>query len=127
MPKGFGLTKHARLLKGGEFSQVLNAKAGLAWRHQDPLFRIVSTPSEYPRLGLTIAKRLMPRAVDRNRVKRLIRESFRQHQSRLPSRDYVVFARQDMRPHPSKHIRSSLDELMQAIIERSKQSQQTSR
>jgi len=127
MPEGFGLAKCARLLKSAEFSQVLNAKPGLVWRHQDPLFRIVSTPSDHPRLGLTIAKRLMHRAVDRNRVKRLIRESFRQHQSGLPRRDYVVFARQDMRPYPSKQLRDSLDALMQAIIDRSTQSQQTSR
>ena len=127
MPEGFGLTKHARLLTSAEFSQVLNAKPGLVWRHQDPLFRVLSAPSDHPRLGLAIAKRLMQRAVDRNRVKRLVRESFRLHQSRLPSRDYVVFARQDMRFYPSKQIRYSLDELMQAIIERSEHSQQTSR
>lgn len=119
MPEGFGFTKHARLLNSAAFSKVLNAKPGLVWRHQDPLFRIVSTPSDQPRLGLTIAKRLMQRAVDRNRVKRLVRESFRLHQAKLPSRDYVVFARQDLRRYPSKQIRHSLDELMQAIIERS--------
>ncbi len=127
MPEGFGLAKRARLLKSAEFSQVLNAKPGFVWRHQDPLFRILSIPSDHPRLGLAIAKRLMQRAVDRNRVRRLVRESFRAHQPRLPNRDCVVFARKDLRPYPSKQIRYSLDELMQAIISDSTTSQQTSR
>lgn len=126
MPEGFGLTKRARLLKSAEFAQVLNAKHGVVWRHQDPLFRILSMPSDHPRLGLAIAKRLISRAVDRNRVKRLVRESFRLHQPRLPSRDYVVFARQDLRQYPSKQIRHSLDELMQAIMSHTTKSQQTS-
>lgn len=126
MPEGFGLAKRARLLKSAEFSQVLNAKPGLVWRHQDPLFRILSMPSDRPRLGLAIAKRLMQRAVDRNRVRRLVRESFRWHQPELPNRDCVVFARQDLRQYPSKQIRHSLDELMQAIISHSTKSQQTS-
>jgi ribonuclease P protein component len=45
------------------------------------------------RLGLAISKRSAPRAVDRNRIKRLIRESFRAHKAALPSVDLVVMCR----------------------------------
>jgi ribonuclease P protein component len=45
------------------------------------------------RLGLAIAKKLLPRAVDRNRIKRIVRESFRLHQ--LQEYDFVVLARRD--------------------------------
>lgn len=39
---------------------------------------------------MVIAKRLLPRAVDRNRVKRCVRETFRQLRSDLPACDFVV-------------------------------------
>jgi ribonuclease P protein component len=44
----------------------------------------------HPRLGMIIAKRLLARAVDRNRVKRCVRESFRLVLPELPACDFVV-------------------------------------
>jgi len=44
----------------------------------------------YPRLGMIIAKRLLARAVDRNRVKRCVRESFRLALPELPACDFLV-------------------------------------
>lgn len=48
----------------------------------------------YARLGLAVSKKQARRAVQRNRLKRLIRESFRIHQHSLPAWDYVVFAKE---------------------------------
>jgi ribonuclease P protein component len=45
---------------------------------------------KFPRLGLIVPKRLLSRAVDRNRVRRLLREWFRNNQGRLDGRDLVV-------------------------------------
>jgi len=45
------------------------------------------------RLGLAIAKKQVSRAVDRNRIKRVVRESFRTLQ--LQEHDFVVLARRD--------------------------------
>lgn len=42
---------------------------------------------------MVVAKKVAKRAVDRNRLKRLIRESFRQNQHRLPEADYVVITK----------------------------------
>lgn len=44
----------------------------------------------HARLGMIVAKRLLARAVDRNRVKRCVRESFRQVLPELPACDFVV-------------------------------------
>jgi ribonuclease P protein component len=44
----------------------------------------------YPRLGMIVPKRLLGRAVDRNRVKRCVRESFRLVLPELPACDFVV-------------------------------------
>ena len=42
------------------------------------------------RLGLVVGKKLLKRAVDRNRVKRIVREQFRLRRARLPVCDLVV-------------------------------------
>ena len=47
----------------------------------------------YARLGLAISKRIIKTAVGRNRVKRLVRESFRHHQQALSGLDIVVMGR----------------------------------
>lgn len=47
----------------------------------------------HPRLGLVFSKKNVRRAVDRNRLKRLTRESIRLQQHQLPGVDIVVLAR----------------------------------
>lgn len=57
-----------------------------------PGFSVVvrANPVGVPRLGLIVPKRVFPRAVDRNRMKRVLRELFRTQQSRLGSRDILI-------------------------------------
>ena len=45
-----------------------------------------------PRLGLAIAKKKVPLASNRNRIKRLIREQFRLSQANFPPVDIIVMA-----------------------------------
>lgn len=45
------------------------------------------------RLGLAVSRKVDPRAVGRNRIKRALREVFRQHRAQLAAGDYVVVAR----------------------------------
>lgn len=49
--------------------------------------------TQHSRLGLAIAKKQARRAVDRNRLKRIVRETFREEQSRLANLDLVVMVR----------------------------------
>ncbi len=42
------------------------------------------------RLGLVVGKKQLKRSVDRNRVKRIIREQFRCLRTKLPACDFVV-------------------------------------
>lgn len=44
----------------------------------------------HPRMGITVAKKHVKRAHERNRIKRLTRESFRLRQHKLPAMDFVV-------------------------------------
>jgi len=61
-----------------------------------------SMPSDNgPRLGVIAGRHAWPRAVDRNRFRRLVRETFRLLQHRLQQRDYIVRARDPQRGKPS--------------------------
>lgn len=50
----------------------------------------------HPRLGLVIAKKNVRLAVERNRIKRLVREYFRLHQCDLPAIDCIFLARRGL-------------------------------
>jgi ribonuclease P protein component len=67
------------------------------------------------RLGLAVSKRAVPRSVDRNRLKRLIRERFRLHRERLPAVDVVVMVRPAARQCDNPALIRSLDKLWQRI------------
>jgi ribonuclease P protein component len=57
---------------------------------------------------MVVPKRHVSRAVARNRVKRVIRESFRGHQALLAGLDVVVMARSGTAAHGNQHLRESL-------------------
>lgn len=68
----------------------------------------VQSETETARLGLVVAKRNARRAVDRNRIKRLVRESFRLHRLELPPLDIVVLARHAARQADNSTLFGSL-------------------
>lgn len=68
------------------------------------------------RLGLAIAKKRAKRAVDRNRIKRVSRESFRHNRSNLYGLDLVIMNRDGATKASAEQLRSSLDELWQQAI-----------
>lgn len=65
----------------------------------------------YPRLGLTVAKKYVKRAHERNRIKRLTRESFRLRQHKLPSMDFVVIAKKGVSDLDNCALTETLDKL----------------
>ncbi len=99
--------KRARLLKPAEFSRVFKK----AYRSSDRLLTILAAPNDltYPRLGLAISKKHARRAVDRNRIKRIVRESFRLHQKILPNADFVVMAKPVTKSLPNQDIFAALE------------------
>ncbi|MCA8886295.1 MAG: ribonuclease P protein component [Hyphomonadaceae bacterium] len=61
-----------------------------------------------PRLGLAVAVKTAGSAVRRNRLRRVIRESFRLEQHALPAVDIIVAARSASRNATSAQLRASL-------------------
>jgi len=92
--KQFSFPKSARLLTGADFRAVL-ARRLCAY---DKLLTVCMAENTraFPRLGISVSKSV-GRAVLRNRLKRLLRESFRLNRHRLPQNfDYVVMISKDL-------------------------------
>jgi ribonuclease P protein component len=64
---------------------------------------------DHPRLGLAIAKKNVKKAVDRNVIKRAVRENFRKQQQNLGNIDIVVLARKEAIEAPLELLRKSLE------------------
>ncbi|MCF7982872.1 MAG: ribonuclease P protein component [Thiohalocapsa sp.] len=99
----YRLARRDRLKRSSEFRHVFADPI----RSADRYFTILARPrcsgivspatgvmdSGQQRLGLAISRKCAPRAVDRNRIKRLIRESFRNQASGRCPVDIVVMCR----------------------------------
>lgn len=100
----------SRLTKPAEFEQVFSQNQ----RARTDCYVVLARPNQsgMARLGLVIGKRLLPRAVDRNRVKRCVRERFRLLRDQLPACDFVV--RLIGRPTPGEEARDIARALQRA-------------
>lgn len=83
-----------RLKKPEEYKQVFSSKR----RSSDDCFLFLAKNNGYdrPRLGLAVPKKHINSAVERNRLKRIIRESFRVNQNKLKGNDFVVVVRKKL-------------------------------
>jgi ribonuclease P protein component len=112
---GQGFPRAARLLRPAEFRRVFQQ----ARRVQDGNFTILARANGGlpARLGLAIARKQIRRAVDRNRLKRLIRESFRHRQADLQGLDLVVMARSQARQRSNGELSDALARLWRSLCE----------
>jgi ribonuclease P protein component len=62
-----------------------------------------------------VAVKTAGNAVERNRIRRVIRESFRLHQHEIPALDLVVSARTRVRGAASSLLRAQLEPLWQEV------------
>jgi ribonuclease P protein component len=65
----------------------------------------------HPRLGITVAKKRVKLAVQRNRIKRCVRESFRHHANDLPNVDIIVVAKHGIGALDNASIYKQLENL----------------
>lgn len=126
--EGVCFSRHARLLKPDEYSRVFKKPV----RSSDRFLTILAVLRDVlddkspetkqndikpkPRLGLAISKKNAKRAVDRNRIKRLVRESFRLHQHQLPPIDLVVMAKPVTKNAENQQIFQSLNQHWNKLV-----------
>ncbi|MCG5495002.1 MULTISPECIES: ribonuclease P protein component [Ectothiorhodospira] len=111
-----GFPRAARLTCASDYQQVFAGAHRVSeapftglWRHH---------PSDAPqtaRLGMAVAKRNVRLATQRNRIKRLIRESFRHHRDSLGAIDIVVLCKPRAERYSNEQLREALDRLWQRM------------
>ena len=65
-------------------------------------------------VGIVITKKVAPRAVDRNRIKRLIRESVREVEDKLDG-DIVVVVKKNFAGYKKEQVASKINEIVAKI------------
>jgi ribonuclease P protein component len=66
-----------------------------------------------------VGKRYVRRAVQRNRIKRVIRESYRRHRAGLPSVDVAILLKRGSAPETdNSNLIRCLDELWKQLVAR---------
>ena len=70
------------------------------------------------RLGFAIAKRRVPRAVQRNTIKRIARESFRLRVQELAGLDIVVIAKDAADKADKSRLRATIDQQWRRLLKR---------
>ncbi|MDG4811585.1 ribonuclease P protein component [Hydrogenovibrio sp. 3SP14C1] len=106
-------SKSLRLLSPQDFQFVFAQAEKFSNRHWT--FIVRPNDKRYPRLGLAIAKKQLAKSVWRNRVKRLARETFRQHKQALSGYDIVVLGRRGMQDVDNETLIKSFEHLIRKI------------
>lgn len=109
-----GLPRDMRLRRPAEFAALSTSSGRLGGR----CFHLRHAPNAlgHARLGLAISKRVSKRAVERNRIKRLVRESFRRVSRQLPAVDVMVMARSQAAGVDGAQLLAQLDDLWKKLM-----------
>lgn len=88
-PINAAFPKSVRLNNPREYTQVFESATV---RRRNGALRIIAVANrmQTARLGLVVGKRVLPHAVDRNRAKRVLRDTFRKRRCELPNMDIVL-------------------------------------
>ncbi|ACV28054.1 ribonuclease P protein component [Kangiella koreensis] len=107
-----------RLLTAEDYKRVFNNNP---LKIVCPPYTLLAVPNlkDCSRIGLIVAKKNVRNAVDRNRIKRLARESFRLNQHQIPTYDIVLLARCGSSQLPNKVLFGHLEQLWIRLQKRS--------
>jgi len=103
-----GYPRTCRLLTGAQYQQVFKR---CEFKASDRLISVlvVSNGLQHARLGMAVSIKAAGNAVRRNRIKRLIRESFRCNQAALRGFDLVVLVRHGLAARSNPQILRTLE------------------
>lgn len=112
MNLGFGREK--RLLTPQQFKAVFDSASNKV-PGKNVLLLARDNQFEHPRIGLVIGKKSVKLAVERNRIKRQIRESFRHNQDILIGVDIVIVARRGIADLSNIELRQQFDKMWKRL------------
>jgi ribonuclease P protein component len=112
----FSFPSQLRIKKPAEYKKVFARPV----KSTDQYFTLLAIKNDYdhPRLGLAIAKKNVKKAVQRNVIKRTVRENFRKQQQCLGNIDIVVLARKEAVEAPLEILRKSLEKHWLKLVTR---------
>lgn len=120
MTKAGVCSESRRDLRPGRLTRPAQFEAVLAGGRRSGskcfLVRALPNSGTGPRLGLIVGKKAAPRAVDRNRVKRLIRIVHRRLATELDALDVVVQLRGSPRSRDNAALFKELQELLRGLL-----------
>ncbi|HQQ64343.1 MAG TPA: ribonuclease P protein component [Pseudomonadales bacterium] len=116
-PARFSLAfgKQQRLLTPREFKAVFDCALHKI-SHRSLLLLAIPGAGAHSRLGLVVAKKNAKLAVQRNRLKRLLRESFRHHQHELQGVDIVALVKPGLWQMSNVEINAVIDQQWQRLL-----------
>ena len=113
MSADLSFARKYRLLHKHDFKSVFDDATRVVVPPFTLLFR--DNRQEFGRLGMVIGKKAVRRSVDRNRIRRVIRESFRLNRRLLPHFDLIVLARRDIDSFPPSELSNKVSKLWRRI------------
>jgi ribonuclease P protein component len=116
--KHFSYPRESRLLTPRNFSNVFEQAIPAV----SPTITLLARHNDLgrPRLGVTIPKKKVKLAVNRNRLKRCIRESFRLCAHTLPNVDIIVIGKHGINDLDNKQLYKHLETLWRKMSKRCK-------
>jgi ribonuclease P protein component len=114
--------RELRLLTPADFQYVFNNPPVKAVTAQ---VTVLAKPNSlsHPRLGVTVSKKRARLAVQRNRIKRIMRETYRLQQHKLPGFDIIVIAKPGITQLDNPALHDLMNYLWQKLSKRCKQYQ----
>lgn len=113
MKKQLSFSRNQRVITRAEFKSIFDSSKKIAQRNLVLLFKPNAKP--HARLGVVVGKRTAKSAVLRNRIKRVIRESFRSNQDRLKRVDIIIIARKPCETLNKDILRKGIDKLWEKL------------
>jgi len=109
-------TKKAKLIKTDEFSSVFNFRKRISARY----LAVHYQPNDFgfARLGLVVGKKVAKRAVDRNYMRRVLREFFRIQQHEINPVNLVIRVQKKFEKEDFLQIKQEFESLIEKVNRR---------
>ena len=109
---GYEMKKTESLKKNYEFARVY--KKGNRYRSKNLSLYVLKDNRKKKRIGITVSKKAYGRSVDRNRIRRLVRESYRSFEKQINGNPNMVFVvRKNNEVPPFSIIKEEVQDLLQ--------------
>ena len=107
-------SRQFRLKTKAEFKNIFDQPNKISQKYVTILFK--PNQKNYSRIGIIVAKRIAHHAHDRNRIKRIIKDSFRCHKVKLLGKDIIIIAKQPSKIIDKKTLRQGIDHLWEKLL-----------